>query len=137
MMGTGTKALELIAYLIAFVSAISIFVSLLNSLKQRKYELSLLRVLGGKSTSLLSLILIEGLIMAFIGFLLGMFLSNIALSSLTQSLSDKYNYEFESWMLHGLEPKVFIGTILLGLLAALIPAILAYKTDIHKNLSVG
>jgi putative ABC transport system permease protein len=137
MMGTGTKALQLIAILIAIVSAISIFVSLLNSLKQRKYELSLLRVLGGKSSSLLSLILIEGLIMAFIGFLLGMFLSNIALSSLTNSLSDKYNYEFESWILHGWEPKLFVATILLGLLAALIPAILAYRTDIHKNLSVG
>ena len=137
MMGTGTKALQLIAILIAIVSAISIFVSLLNSLKQRKYELSLLRVLGGKSSSLLSLILIEGLIMAFIGFLLGMLLSNVALSSLTSSLSDKYNYEFESWISHGWEPKLFVATILLGLLAALIPAILAYRTDIHKNLSVG
>jgi len=63
MMGVGTKALQLLALLIAIVSAISIFVSLLNSLKKRKYELSLLRVMGGKPGSLLSLILLEGLIL--------------------------------------------------------------------------
>ncbi|MBT8231017.1 MAG: ABC transporter permease [Saprospiraceae bacterium] len=137
MMGTGTKALQLIAYLIAIVSAISIFVSLLNSLKQRKYELSLLRVLGGNSKSLFSLILLEGFIMAILGYLLGMFLSNLALSGLTNNLSEKYNYQFESWIMHGLEIKLLAATILLGLIAALIPAILAYKTDIHKNLSHG
>lgn len=137
MMGSGTKALQLIAYLIAIVSAISIFVSLLNSLRQRKYELSLLRVLGGKSSLLLSLILLEGLIMAFIGFVIGMLVSHISLSALTTSLSEKYNYAFESWLLHGQESKLLIATLILGLLAALIPAIMAYRTDIHKNLSQG
>ena len=68
MMGTGTKALQLIAILIAIVSAISIFVSLLNSLRQRRYELSLLRVLGGDGKSLFILIILEGLIMAFFRF---------------------------------------------------------------------
>ena len=137
MMGTGTKALALIAYLIAIVSAISIFVSLLNSLKQRKYELSLLRVLGGKSSSLLSLILFEGLIMALLGFILGVLLSLVALSGLSSNLSEKYNYQFESWIMHGQESGLLLGTIILGLCAAILPAILAYRTDIHKNLSVG
>jgi len=137
MMGQGTRALQLIAILIAIVSAISIFISLLNSLKQRKYELSLLRVLGGKPGSLLSLILIEGLIMALLGFIIGMICSNIALSGLAQNLTDKYNYQFSSWILHGKEGWLFAGTMILGLLAALIPALMAYNTDIHKNLSTG
>jgi len=137
MMGSGTRALQLLAILIAIVSAISIFISLLNSLKQRKYELSLLRVLGGRPRSLLSLILIEGLIMALLGFIIGMICSNLALSGLDQNLSDKYNYEFSSWILHGKEQFLFAGTMALGLLAALLPAFMAYRTDIHKNLSVG
>ncbi len=135
MMGTGTKALQLIAILIAIVSAISIFVSLLNSLRQRKYELSLLRVLGGKARSLLSLILTEGLIMSILGFILGMITSHLALSVLTGNLSEKYNYSFNAWTLHGLEAQLLIASVFLGLFAALIPALLAYKTNIHKNLS--
>ena len=136
-MGAGTKALQLIALLIAIVSALSIFVSLLNSLKQRKYELSLLRVMGGRPTSLLSLILIEGLILALLGFAIGMLVSHIGMSGLGQNLQEKYNYEFEPWVLHGQEGMLLGATLLLGALAALLPALMAYKTDIHKNLSQG
>ena len=135
MMGVGSKALELLAYLIAIVSAISVFVSLLNSLKRRKYELSLLRVMGGRPASLLTLILLEGFILALLGFLLGMLVSHVSMMALGDSLHDKYNYRFEAWMMHGKEMILFLGAIGLGLLAALLPAVLAYKTDIHENLS--
>ena len=137
MMGTGTKALQLLAYLIAIVSALSIFVSLINSLRQRKYELSLLRVLGGKPISLFTIIILEGIIMALLGFLLGMFLSHSAIALLSESLTDKYNYDFRAWVGHGNEYYLFIVSIALGFFAAFIPAIMAYKTDIHKNLSQG
>ncbi len=137
MMGTGTKALQLLAILIAIVSAISIFVSLLNSLRQRKYELSLLRVLGGKPTTLFFLIVMEGVIMALLGFLLGMLTSHIAMSAMGSSLSERYNYQFASWIQHGQEALIFAMTLGLGFLAAVIPAIMAYRTDIHNNLSEG
>jgi putative ABC transport system permease protein len=137
MMGTGTKALQLLAVLIAIVSAISIFVSLINSLRQRKYELSLLRVLGGKPRSLFALIILEGVIMSILGFILGMVFSHIAMTLLGDSLSEKYNYDFRAWETHGKELYLLIVSISLGFLAAFIPAILAYGTDIHKNLSQG
>ncbi len=137
MMGTGTKALQLLALLIAIVSAISIFVSLLNSLKRRKYELSLLRVMGGKPTKLLSLILLEGLMLSLLGFIIGMIVSHLCMSAMGDSLYERYNYPFKAWIAHGKEGLLFTGTILLGLTAALLPAIMAYKTDIHSNLSEG
>lgn len=135
MMGVGTKALQFIAMLIAFVSGISIFVSLLNSLKKRKYELSLMRVMGGGRTTLFMLILLEGLILAIIGFAIGMLLSHIAMMVMGGNLSDRYNYSFEAWVIHGKEGLLFGGCLLLGIFAALVPAVMAYKTDIHRNLS--
>jgi len=106
-------------------------------LKQRKYELSLLRVLGGKPVSLLTLILLEGFIMAVLGFIIGYLCSQVALSGLAESLSEKYNYQFKAWTTHGKEWILFLATIVLGLCAALLPAFMAYKTNIHKNLSEG
>ena len=137
MMGVGTRALQLLAVLIAIVSAISIFVSLLNSLKRRKYELSLLRVMGGRPSKLLMLILLEGLILAILGYILGMIISHGAMSGLGGNLQEKYNYDFKAWTTHGQELWLFLGSIVLGLLAALLPAIMAYKTDIHRTLSEG
>jgi len=135
MMGTGTKALQLIAVLIAIVSAISIFVSLLNSLKQRKYELSLMRVLGGKARSLLSLILLEGIIMSLLGYVFGMLASQFSMAAMAGSLADRYNYDFSSWQWHGSEWYLLAASIGIGFLAAVLPALMAYNTDIHKNLS--
>lgn len=137
MMGVGTKALQLLAMLIAIVSAISIFVSLLNSLKRRKYELSLLRVMGGKPMKLLSLILLEGIMLSIIGFIIGMIVSHVCMMGLGDNLYERYNYPFLAWILHGKESLLFIGTILLGFAAALLPALMAYNTDIHSNLSEG
>jgi len=137
MMGTGTKALQLLAILIAIVSAISIFVSLINSLRQRKYELSLLRVLGGKPITLFTIIILEGIVMSILGFILGMIFSHVSMALLGDSLSEKYNYDFVPWQLHGKELYLFIVSIALGFFAALIPALMAYGTDIHKNLSQG
>ena len=137
MMGVGTRALQLLAILIAIVSAISIFVSLLNSLKKRKYELSLLRVVGGRPGQLLTLILLEGLILALIGFILGMIVSQISMGAMGSSLNEKYSYSFGGLATHGKEWILFLATLGLGLFAAFIPAMIAYKTDIHKNLSEG
>lgn len=137
MMGIGTKALQLLAILIAIVSGISIFVSLLSSLKKRKYELSLLRVMGGSRRGLFFLILIEGLILALLGFILGMLVSHLCLHLLGGSLEDRYNYPFHAWATHGKEGLLLLTALGLGMIAALIPAFMAYKTDIHETLSDG
>ena len=59
LIGVGTDAIRWLAILIAFVSAISIFISLYKSMKERKYELSLIRVMGGSRAILFMLIVIE------------------------------------------------------------------------------
>ena len=52
-----------------------------------------------------------------------------------KSLAEKYNYDFVAWQWHGKEGFLFLGAILIGLVAAILPAWMAYKTDIHENLS--
>lgn len=47
LLGVGIEALTYISGFIILISALSIFISLLNSLKERKYELALIRVMGG------------------------------------------------------------------------------------------
>ena len=46
MMGIGFDAIKILAWVIAVVSGLSIFISLYNSLKERKHELALMRVMG-------------------------------------------------------------------------------------------
>jgi putative ABC transport system permease protein len=134
MIGTGTNTIKYIALLIALVSMISIFISLYRSMKERKYELSLMRVMGGSRIKLFFLILIEGIAIALIGWFIGMLLSHVGIAVLSKYLSDDFRYSFSATKIITEEWYVFGASIIIGILAAWIPAIGAAKTDIHKTL---
>ncbi len=133
--GVGTNALRYLAMLIAFVSGLSIFISLFKSLQERKYELALMRVSGASPVQLSMLILIEGLILAIIGFIIGIALSHLASSLMGSAMSDAYQYDFSSWKFGKNEGRLLLASLVIGIIAALIPAIKAYNTDINKTLS--
>ena len=135
MMGTGTDALQTLAYVIVFVSGLSIFISLFSSLKDRKYELALMRVMGSSPSKLFFLIILEGLILAVLGFIIGIFLSHVGMSVLSNYLEDAYRYSFSGWEFLQEEWYLLAGALGIGFLAAVIPALQARKTDISRTLS--
>jgi len=137
LMGTGTKALRWLAVVIIIVSGLSIFISLYNSLKERRYELALMRVMGASRGKLLALIVLEGLLLAVLGYTLGMFLSHGAMYLLADQMKETYQYDF-SWTNFLVEEAYLLGgAIVIGLLAAIIPAIQARNTDISETLAEG
>jgi putative ABC transport system permease protein len=137
MMGVGEKALRALALLIVVVSGLSIFIALFNSLKERKYELALMRVMGAGRGKLFSLIVLEGLLLSFIGFIVGIVLSHLAMQALAGRMSDAYRYSFTgiTWLKE--EWYLLVGALIIGFLAAIIPALTAYRVDISRTLTKG
>lgn len=135
LIGVGTDAIRWLALLIALVSAISIFISLYKSMKERKYELSLIRVMGGSRGVLFMLIVVEGVILAIIGYFIGMIISHGGMEVMSKFLQSSYRYDFTGWRWIIGDAWLFLGSIALGIVAALIPAYQASYTDIHKTLS--
>jgi len=134
LMGVGAKAIQVLGFLIAFVSAISIFISLLNSLKEREYELSLLRVSGASPSNLFALVIFEGLVLAIIGAVVGLVLGRVAMYFMADYMGVTYRYDFSAWVFGQKDFLIVLAALALGFLASLIPAMRAYKTDIHKVL---
>jgi len=135
MIGTGTEALRILAIIIAIVSALSIFISLLKSLKSRKYELALIRVLGANKTKILVLILLEGIIISILGFVFGLLLSHGFLGIMSGYLTDTYQYNFSGLKFVSAEFYLLILALALGFVAALLPAMQASKADINQILA--
>lgn len=135
MIGVGTDALRSLAILIAIVSALSIFISLFKSMRERKYELALIRVLGAGRFKVFALIILEGLILAVIGFAIGTVLSHVGMELVAKHLKADFRYSFTGWKWLSEEWMVFGVALVLGFVAAVIPAIQAAKTDINKTLS--
>ncbi len=134
MIGTGTETIRYIALLIAIVSLISIFISLYQSMKQRKYELALLRVMGSSRAGLFFLILLEGIGIAFLGWLTGTLLSHVGMMVLGHYLTEDFGYDFQAWVLLKEEWYLFFIALGLGIVAALVPALKAAGTDINQTL---
>lgn len=137
IIGTGTDVLRWLALLIAGVSALSIFITLLKSMRERRYELALMRVMGGGRGSLFGLITAEGILLAVLGCALGVVLGHVAMEMTSTLLAEDYRYDFTGWRWLREEWLIIGGSVLLGLIAALIPAYQASRTDINETLGAN
>lgn len=135
--GIGMSTITAIAVAIMILSFVSIFISLYNSMKERKYELALMRTMGGTRRTLFTLILQEGLILVFLGFALGLILSRAGLLVLSSSMSENFNYSFDKLGITMNEVYLFGLTLLIGIVASLLPALRALRMDISKTLANG
>jgi putative ABC transport system permease protein len=135
MMGVGEQALKALALLIIVVSGLSIFIALFNSLRERRYELALMRVMGAGRVKLFLLIILEGLLLSFMGFCVGIALSHFAMGVLGSYMSDAYRYSFSGNIWLPEEWSLLLGALFIGFVAAIIPAFSAYKTDISRTLA--
>ena len=137
MMGVGTDALKNLALIIALVSALSIFVSLFNSLKDRKYELAIMRVMGGSQGKLFSLMTWEGLIIGILGTLSGILVAHVFMELFAGVLEHKYKYPFTGLNFYKEEIVLVVVALFIAFLASVIPAIKASRIDIHNTLAKG
>lgn len=135
LLGVGVDALKWIALVIIIVSGLSVFVSLYNSLKERKYEMALMLSMGASRTKLFLLLLLEGLIISIIGFIIGIFLSRIGLWIMSENVEQNFHYDFNVLSLLSEEFYLFLGALFIGLLAAAIPSLGIYSINISKTLA--
>jgi len=136
LFGVGLTALQYLAYAIMLISGISIFIALYNRLKERKYEFALMRINGASRTQLLSLIMMESLILCFVGFVFGTIFGRFALQFISNTAEDDFKMAFNPFeLVWDKEMALFSATMIVGIIAALIPAIKAYKLNISKTLA--
>ena len=135
LLGVGEEALKAMALLIIFVSGLSIFISLFSSLRERKYELAVMRTLGARPGFLFQLIIFEGIIIAVLGCFCGIALSHGSMVLLADFLEKSYRYDFSAAIFLKEEIYIFGGSLVIGIIAAIIPAFQASKTDIHATLA--
>lgn len=135
LMGSGMDTLRALAVMIVIISGISVFISLFQSLKDRKPELAILRALGGTPFQIAWILIFEGLIVSIGGYILGVALGKTGVLLLSKLVSSNYQYSLEFEVLNPEEAYLLVAVIILGLLASVLPALRAYRMDISKTLA--
>lgn len=136
LFGIGITALQYLAYGIMLISGISIFIALYTTLKERESEFALLRVNGARRFQLLKIVMMESLLLCVVGFVFGSILGRVALSMLSNASEADFKMSFDPYtFLWQKEGVLLVVTLLVGCIAALIPAIKAYNLNISKTLA--
>ena len=134
LFGFGVQTINSIALIIIIVSGFSIFISLYNSLKRRRYELALIRVHGASRWQLVRLVILEGFILSMLGTIFGLLISRIALYIIPIFIKSTSIGNLSVGLIN--EELILIPiSIFIGLIASLIPTIIAYNINIPKTLS--
>ncbi|WP_298717770.1 FtsX-like permease family protein [Chitinophaga sp.] len=136
LLGTGAKVLRALGWLLAGLAACSIFVTLVQGTHERRYELALIRTMGGSRGKLLALVFAEAFLLGVLGVVTGIALSRVALLFLQQELFAGYHLNFSGAMpltaADGITAAAIVGACML---AALLPAVRAFRLNIAKTLA--
>jgi putative ABC transport system permease protein len=135
LMGVGIETLKALAAIIISIAGISVFISLYNSLKERKYEMALMLSMGATRTKLFLMLLFEGLILAIAGYFAGIILSRVGLWLFSRAAEQDFHYSLSQFNILPEETYLFGGALLIGLLAAAIPSLRIYQLNISRTLA--
>jgi len=134
LIGVGVDTLQWFAILIMIIAGISVFVSLYNALKERAYDLAVMRTLGASRSAVFAIVIFEGLVLTFIGSLTGMILAHLGIQ-LIGSYQESSQTRLSGLMFMGSELFILAAGLFTGVISSVIPAIRAYRTDISGVLS--
>ncbi|MEI9920599.1 MAG: FtsX-like permease family protein [Bacteroidota bacterium] len=135
ILGIGVDVLLGIASTIIVVSALSIFIALYNSLKERRYDMAIMRAMGVGRRKLFSSVILEGATLTLLGSVLGLLIGHLLVFGFTLLVEEGTRTGISAFVFYREELFVVIGSVVLGIFCSLIPAWQAYRTDIHKVLS--
>ena len=129
------KVLELVAYMVALSAAGSILAILYNSMNEKRREIAILRSLGARRGTLVSIVLFQSIGIALLGIVLS-FIFFIGVAVVAAGLvRNETGVVLDLFAFHEVFIWVPIGMLLLGLVSGLIPAVKAYLTEVSRNLT--
>ncbi|MEA1649870.1 FtsX-like permease family protein [Nitrospirillum sp. BR 11164] len=137
LVGVGTDTVRGFGLLLVASSALSIFVALYNATQARRYDLAVMRALGATRARISCLLLTEALAMGAAGTMLGLALGHGAVELAGRLVPQARDMGITGLQFPATEPYLLLLAAGLSVLAALVPAIQAYRTDVSAVLSRG
>ena len=137
LVGIGLDGLRAFSWVLILVAALSVFTALYGSLRARRGDLAMLRCLGATRWELLWALLLEGLLLSVFGVALGFLAGHGAMELLGGWLENSRGVSLTGWTWLPAETVLLFGLFGVGAIAALIPAVQAYRTDVARTLAQG
>jgi len=135
LLGLAEEVLKIVLAVVALVVFLYLFVSMYHAALERKREIATMRALGARRATVLLIVLLESCLITVIGGVMGS-IGGYGLAYLgARIIAQRGGLVLDPMRFTVLQPVLLAVVVLLGTLAGLIPAILAYRTEVAENLA--
>jgi putative ABC transport system permease protein len=128
-LGLGEQILHVLAYIIISMAILSIFIALYDTLKNRKYDLALMRALGASKIQIFGQVILEGFLLTFLGGFLGVMSGHLLAHWIGSFESIAEQMYITGFFWANQEWYVILSLIPLAFFTSLIPAFQTYYTQ--------
>lgn len=129
LVGASLDGLTVFGWLLAATGGLSIFVALVGMVRSRAGDLALLRVMGATRTQVFGTVMIEGVMTAAAGAILGWAAAHGMIMAGAYAYPVLAEMGLTPWQPLPAELAILAGVVGIGALAALVPAISVYRLD--------
>ena len=133
--GWMNQILVLVSYLVVLVAAGSILASIYNSMNERRREFAILRSLGARRQTVFTVIVLEAASIAALGVIIGFIIYGVIFTSASAIVRTQTGIVLDLLKFQPAFVVVPACVILLGVVAGVVPAFKAYRTDVATNLT--
>jgi len=134
MMAVAENVLKMILAIVGVIVLLYVFVAMYSATMERRREIATMRALGARRATVFGIVLAESAALSTVGGVGGI-LAGHAIAYLAGSLLGQSGLVTNPLLFNVFEPAVLLGVMLLGTLAGLLPALLAYRTEVVENLA--
>lgn len=134
LLGVGSEVLQGVGAVLLLTAALSVFIALWSAVRERRADLAMLRMLGASPAKLATLLLVEGLWLAVLASVLGLGLGHLLTAATGAALQAQQSLPVSGAVWFAQEWWVPAVAVVTAGLAALIPAVSAYKVDVAQLL---
>jgi putative ABC transport system permease protein len=134
--GLAETAFAAVTVFVIVVGLMSVLVTMLTSLNERRREMAVLRAVGARPGMLVALLLCEAGLIGFFGALLGVGLTNIGLLLAEPVIEGEYGLVLVGLGLGQTDWLILAAVTLAAMVMALVPAWRAYRGALADGLSV-
>ncbi len=135
IIGNIQMVLIFLAVLVVIVAGIGMMVSIYNSMSERKQEIAVMRALGARRLTVMSIILLESILLSLGGGLLGVFFGHALIAGMSPWISEYTGIVVRFWNFQAMEIVLIPGLVILASIVGFLPAAVAYKQDVATSLA--
>ena len=135
MLGVGGDVLRGIGAVLLLAAGLSVFIALWNAVRERRADLAMLRLLGAPPRRVAALLLAEALWLALAASVLGLALGHGLTALVGLLLASRGSLPLHGAVWLPQEAWIPLAAVAVALLAALLPALGAYRVDVARLLN--